>query len=527
MPMKSFLSPEPIVSLDKAFSNPFRNIVATAKTCYSSKGIISDDQIDTQLDPMSRDMEIAKSIYEAGHHTTLQHAYFQFKLDNISRQFIWSFLHSHPFYNSEQVSQRYVEIKPGMYAIPPLEGEALAVYQQTVEFQIETYHRLIEMLKPITASEYYTLFPGRAHYPDHKKYRSDIKKKSQEIARYVMPVATLAYMYHTVSGLTLLRYYRLCQQFDVPLEQQIVVQKMVDELLRFDPLYEQLLVSPIPTEDTPEYAFFAENRVKLSRNGSARRFTEEFDANLEGRVSKLVDYKINNEKVLAKAVREVMGLSSSEMNDDVAIDLVLHPAKNKILGESLVLTTHSKLSRALFHASYTFRKKLSHAADSQDQRHRMTPASRPILHTHLSNEPDYITPELIKVDASVHRTYDQAMQRIWESIDTLRRLAVPDEFAMYLLPNAVAVRFTESSDLLNLHHKLAMRLCYNAQEEIWRASLDEAMQIREVNPRIGKYLLPPCGIRHLADTRPICPEGERFCGIKVWRLQPSEYERVI
>ena len=54
---------------------------------------------------------IARSIFEAGHHTTLQHAHFQFALSGVSRQFLWTFLHSHPFYNSEQVSQRYVEVK--------------------------------------------------------------------------------------------------------------------------------------------------------------------------------------------------------------------------------------------------------------------------------------------------------------------------------------------------------------------------------------------------------------------------------
>jgi len=104
---------------------------------------------------------------------------------------------------------------------------------------------------------------------------------------------------------------------------------------------------------------------------------------------------------------------------------------------------------------------------------------------------------------------------------------VSAEFAMYLLPNAVAVRFTESGDLLNLHHKHQMRLCYNAQEEIWRASLDEATQIREVNPLIGKYLLPPCTIRAMAGARPICPEGVRFCGEIVWKMDISEYQRVI
>jgi hypothetical protein len=35
--------------------------------------------------------------------------------------------------------------------------------------------------------------------------------------------------------------------------------------------------------------------------------------------------------------------------------------------------------RALQHANYTFAKKISHTADSQDQRHRMVPGSRPLL----------------------------------------------------------------------------------------------------------------------------------------------------
>ncbi len=101
-----------------------------------------------------------------------------------------------------------------------------------------------------------------------------------------------------------------------------------------------------------------------------------------------------------------------------------------------------------------------------------------------------------------------------------------DEFAAYLLPNAVAIRFTESADLLNLHHKFAMRLCYNAQEEIWRASLDEALQIREVNPRIGQHLKAPCYVRMRAGVKPYCPEGDRFCGVPVWKHESiKQYER--
>ena len=520
--MQSFLSAEPIVKLDKYFPNPFKNVVATARTCYSSKGVITDEEIEPE-----RWRDLTKSLYLAGHHTTFQHGYFQFILDNVSRHFIWSFLHSHPFYNSEQVSQRYVEIKPGMCAVPPLEGEALTVYQRTIDLQIESYHKLIDVLKPLTAHEYYRRFPGRKVYGE--KYAKDIKKKTQEVARYVMPIATFAYLYHTISGITLLRYYRFCEQYDTPLEQKIVARKMVEELLKVDPLYEAVLERTLELDRTPEHEFFISHHDQFSNNGTNTRkaFKGEFDESLEGRVSKLVDYKQNNESVLAQSVREVLGATSEILSDAEAIDLVLNPAQNKILGESLVLTTHSKIARALYHPSYTFRKKLSHTADSQDQRHRMTPGSRPVLHAHFIDEPDYITPELVKLDPEAQRCYDETMERVWEGITKILRLGVKPEYAMYLLPNAVSVRFTESADLLNLHHKHKMRLCYNAQEEIWRASLDEAMQVRAVNPLIGRYLLPPCTIRDMAGVRPICPEGVRFCGEIVWKMNISEYERVI
>ena len=520
--MPTTISPEPKVTLEKAFQTPFTNVIATARTCYSGKGIIKDEDIT----PFERWQPLAKSIYEAGHHTTFQHAYLQFTLSNVSRQFIWSFLHSHPFYNSEQVSQRYVKIKKDGYYIPQLSGEALSIYTDTIGMQTDAYFKLIELLHNVTAEHYFSRFRARCNYPE--KYGKDITKKCQEIARYVMPVATFAYLYHTISAITLLRYYRLVEQYDARDEQRLVVKKMVDALLQHDPLYETILEEPIPLGETPEGKFFlnfSEDRL----NGSAYRkqFIKEFDASLEGRVSKLIDYKQNGERVLASAVREVFGLPESMLSDNDAIDMLLHPGKNTLLGESLVLTTHSKLSRAMYHIHYTFRKKLSHTADSQDQRHRMTPASRPVLSKHMTDEPDYITPELITEDADALNLYRETMNRTWDNINKLLKLGVPEDDAAYLLPNAVNIRFSESADLLNLHHKHAMRLCYNAQEEIWRASLDEAQQIREINPRIGQYLLPPCTIRDLANLRPVCPEGTRFCGEKVWRYDISEYQRVI
>ena len=543
---KTFLSAEPQVQLVNSFTRPFDNAVATARTCYSGKGVVTVEQVgaDKESDPQKkaeklfRRDELATALYQAGHHTVFQHAHFQFALANISRQFTWTFLHSHPFYNSEQVSQRYVEVKPDLYVIPALEGEALEIYKRTLQRQYEAYHRLTELLMPIVSSEYYSRFRARVTHRD--KWDKEVKKKALEISRYVLPIATFTHMYHTISGITLLRYWRLCNTFDAPTEQRLVVGRMVEELLRVAPEYKLLLHEPIELEETPEFAFYHPEQAKKTQLdlGIARgaesspavatdEFRREFDASLEGRVSKLIDWKQRNELVLADSVREVLGVTRTQLGDDEAIDLALNPSRNRLLGDELNLSTMSKLTRAMVHPNYTFRRKLSHTGDSQDQRHRMTPGSRPCLNAYLTSNPDYITPDIVRMDSAVEKAYTEAMEMGWDAINQLRRRGVSDEFAAYLLPNAVSIRFTESADLMSLHHKLAMRLCYNAQEEIWRASKDEAEQIREINPRIGKWLLPPCGHRSVAGSSPICPEGVRFCGITVWKLDISKYKRMI
>jgi len=528
---RRFLSPEPVVTMTNAFDRPFDNAVATARTCYSASGIVTEEKVvpsppveeEVRLRKTESRDRLAQDLYKAGHHTTLQHATFQFALSNVSRQFIWSFLHSHPFYNSEQVSQRYVTVKAGSYLVPPLEGPALTVYRETVEAQNRDYRELCETLVPLVEREYFGRFPARGRRPE--PWRKEVRKKAQEIARYVLPVATFAYLYHTVSGLTLLRYYRTIGQHDVPLEQRIVVERMVELLLEHDPGYRTILEEPVPSSDTAEQRLM--DRHADRDPASRRAFLREFDEDLGGMTSRLAGWTSGNEALLARSVREVFGLTRSSLSDDEAIAVALDPGRNATLGDTLNTTTHSKLTRTLFHPHYTFRKKLSHTADSQNQRHRMTPGSRPILAAHYTGEPDYVTPPIVAGDPAVRSAYDASMRRAWEGIESLRSLGVEDELALYLLPNAVSIRFTESADLLNLRHKLAMRLCYNAQEEIWRASLDEALQIREVDPLIGGYLLPPCTLRQMAASTPICPEGRRYCGERVWTYPLESYHRLI
>ena len=531
-PASAFRSAPPEVRLVAGFPRPLDNAVATARTCYSSKGIVTPEEVggdglpeEKRLARQARRDALARDLLAAGHHTTFQHVHFQFTLDRITRQFVWTFLHSHPFYNSEQVSQRYVEVKPGTTIIPDLGNpEAQRIYEEAVERQHRDYHALRALLAPVAESEYYKRFPSRAHQAD--RWAGEIQKKAQEVARYVLPIGTYCYLYHTISALTLLRYHRLADQMDAPAEQRLVVRAMVDAVLAQDPQFAVLLDEPTPLEETLEHEFFAGN-PGLRGPAAGAEARRAFDAELGGLVSRLVSFKPDNERLLAASVREVLGVTETALSDDAAIDLVMDPSSNRILSSPLNVTSLSKLSRAMVHPSYTFRKKLSHTADSQDQRHRATPGSRPCLNGYLTEEPDYVTPALVELDAGVLRAYRESMERAWEAIGRLRRLAAPDEMTCYLLPNAVSIRFTESADLLGLRHKMAMRLCLNAQEEIWRAARDETQQVRAVNPRIGAHFLPPCGPRMHADVKPFCPEGKRYCGVPAWKIPLEELTRTV
>ncbi|MEO2006385.1 MAG: FAD-dependent thymidylate synthase, partial [Candidatus Poribacteria bacterium] len=96
-----FNSGPPEVTLIDATARPYETAVGAARTCYSSRGLIMPDQVSKTRKARAMRDRIASSTLTAGHLTTRQHATFIFGIDKVSRATVWSFLHSHPFYNSE------------------------------------------------------------------------------------------------------------------------------------------------------------------------------------------------------------------------------------------------------------------------------------------------------------------------------------------------------------------------------------------------------------------------------------------
>ena len=533
----------PRVTLRNAFAHPFDSAIAAARTCYVTRLIGPEEVTDKQR------INIGAATFYSGHHTVYQHAHFEFGLENISRQFVWSFLHAHPFYNSEQQSQRYVRLDRAHAYVP---AESLffnegsrTIYERSIARSWNYYRELSALLAGdarAILNDIWHVGP-MSHVNRIQKIERSAEKRSIEIARYVLPLAAFTTMVHTISGIVLHRLWRMCNASDTPTEAREVIGQMVALARDIDSqFFERFGTEPLG--ELPEWAnrsvvaqennqsAIANENDRSHSNGTGavatsagQAFAREFDAKLSGKTSNLIDYSPNAPRVAAEAYRAVLGQTESQCSDAEAIDRLLNPARNLYRLETLNVGVHAPAMRALQHVNYTFAKKISHTADSQDQRHRMVPGSRPVLTLSDTREPDYITPMLLNGNPRAKEVYERAMHDAWNAKNELLDRGVPAEIALYVLPNAKAIRLVESGSLLHLLHKWTMRTCFNAQEEIYRASMDEVAQLREVHPQFARYVGPPCYVR-AGITTPICTEGSHFCGIKVWLDFPNVERRL-
>jgi len=80
------------------------------------------------------------------------------------------------------------------------------------------YEQIADLLTPVVEKSYSRIFPKKPK----SKCKPEIEKKAIEIARYVLPIGTFTSLYHTISILDLLRYYKKCGGYDVPAEQTLL-----------------------------------------------------------------------------------------------------------------------------------------------------------------------------------------------------------------------------------------------------------------------------------------------------------------
>src|SRR4029077_6146267 len=214
------------------------------------------------------------------------------------------FLHAHPFYNSEQQSQRYVRLDRAQAFIPPeslfFDAASRAVYEHAIARAWQYYRELSSVLVSDARdilSDIWHVSP-MSHPKRIQKIERSAEKRAIEIARYVLPLAAFTTMVHTVSGIVLHRLWRMSAASDTPSEARAIIGEMVAQVRAIDPQFFDRFGTQ-PLEEMPEWA----DRPAAAQNGHApaangEQFASEFDARLAGKTSKLVDYSPNAPRVM-------------------------------------------------------------------------------------------------------------------------------------------------------------------------------------------------------------------------------------
>lgn len=445
-----------------ACEKPSNIAVSAARTCYSAGGLV----FPSQSEGWSRKESLLDSIFKAGHHTTLQHTHITMLISGMSRHLIWRLLHSHPYYNSEQVSQRYAKMKIENFVYPS--GEERVVWESYYRGCFDRYEKLTLKLLPVMQR----LLP--------KFRKKDAAKKAQEFARYLLPQGVGTYLYHTVNIITILRYIAAAKAMpEARAEAGFFANLLGENLIRLDldlaPLVDFARKEKV---DFPDLDLMAlKKRLKIGNSEKVRVYD----------VTNGLDFTVG-------------------------------------LNHANVLRLSSMLHDGAVLGGFSSFIKLSLSADAQNQRHRRSLCVRPALENFY--ERDFYIPPVIAQDEELAAFYCESIGQSYEFFEKQREQIGFGE-AVYALPNAHNIEIIERNDFSSFIHKAQMRLCYNAQQEIFDIVYEQVRQLRSMGFTEASSFLPPCALRFGLGLLPICPEGERFCGIKVWKSSFEEYRRTI
>lgn len=484
-----------------------------ARTCYSPKLQTSLDYLEKSNKYREVTDSVIESTMKAGHLTTRQHVHYTFGIEGISRNAIY-YLHSHPHHNSEMVSQRYVNFSETNPKIPDFGSPELnLISEQAAKDLIEGYDKLYEQLIPTAKHFLLERFPNKNTEKWLPSIEREAKKKAQEIARYLLPIGTPANLHHTISELTLIRLYHLSKSLPATEELKQIIDSMVCVVAQVDPSIMTEIGKPLTNEPIQNNQFDFNN------------FSEEFDELLKNNSIKLDLDQTNLSQKLARSVRFTLNKSVADLPDDVAIDLVLNPQKFSLLSSVYGEIVIDRLGQALNQINLSAVLSLSHVANEQFHRHRSFNHTEPSVIGIPQNENDIIIPVLLNHNPVALQTYLDIQKKHNQTLQYLLDQGANLSDIQYLLTNATRVRKSFSGPLGAFFHFIKTRTCLTAQEEIYTIAVSLAKQIHDLDPVIGSYFdnPAPCGVRFQAGMTPFCPEGDHFCGIRVWNLNINKY----
>ncbi len=406
---------------------------------------------------LGRTIDVKKRLFDTGHHSTLEHNYWTFMIENIPVSSVVFGLHlTAPFYDTDQRSGRFSKMyeNPDMadikntletyYPDAPAKNinkacdfieNGLDVYADNKDRVTELARDQIRLERPKASDKY---------------IESNAPKLAQEQLRMFVSMIAPTALDWTVDLATICAFYRTAW---TPF--------MRDTM---DKIAEQI------KKDHPDIAYMFDEKVRNTEPWSPK-FAPCHMGTKTRPEFRLLDYNYDDKKFRENESRDTV--DTLQFSPDYMDNSLMHVD-----------------SRIHIDAGATM---------GQDQRHRSIKRSKPVFTGYF-----YLPPMLNK--AGLKPSADAWMRDFYGMVKN-------PEFSRSMLtsvsPYGAMVKYDKHADLNALIHEQGKRTCWCAQEAIYHLACDLR---RELAEKIGedaavlKYLTPPC----LSMGK--CVEGPRFCG---------------
>ena len=400
-------------------------------------------------------IDVKKRLFDTGHHSTLEHNYWTFMIENIPVSSVVFGLHlTAPFYDTDQRSGRFSKMydAPDMTEIretlgqyyPGVSGDNLKRACDFIEHGLNIYTnnqaRITEMAYDAIRSE-------RPNAVDKYIAQNAPKFAQEQLRMFVSMIAPTALDW-TVDLATICAFARTAW---TPFMRDTMEQ----------------IANTIKT-DHPDIAYMFDFEKHHDWNP---KFAPEYRGIKTRPELKLLDYKYKD------------NLFHDVKSADTVDTLQFDP-------EYMDNSVNYVACRVHIDAGATM---------GQDQRHRAIKRSKPVFSGCF-----YLPPLLQR--AGLKQDADKFMQEFYR----LYALAdIPRNMLMSIAPYGTMVQYDKHSELNATIHEQGKRTCWCAQEAIYHLACDLR---RELSGHIGadakllKYMTPPCvSMGH-------CVEGARYCG---------------
>ena len=189
------------VKLINYSSHPENIVACAAKLCYSASDI---DALLEEMDDQNAS-EFVDMLVKMGHESPMEHAFFTFAIEGVSRSLLAQ-ITRHRIASFSVQSQRYVNGKNFSFVVPPEienDEQIKEIFLNAMEKDLKYYNKITEMLKNKHKQKFLKL--GM----DEKLAERKAEKMSIEDARFVLPNACSTKMILTMNARSLLNFFRL------------------------------------------------------------------------------------------------------------------------------------------------------------------------------------------------------------------------------------------------------------------------------------------------------------------------------